>query len=228
MIRVVILNFGQIDMKQVAAVVEKAEGYELLGCCDVENRTLEKLNNIGFDLLIFAGMPAVSGMKLLQAIRNSGKQIDVIVMSKYLETDSLKKMLQLGIADCIVKPFTYLRLKRALHVYSEKRRIIENDEAEIVQEVIDRYILGQNHVYFARKKTLPKGILSSTLSRIYTCFEGEKGSIDVNFIVEKSGLSQPVARKYLKYLLETNKIMIEVRPVAVGRPKRSYRLKCVV
>lgn len=79
-------------------------------------------------------MPGISGIELLQWIRNAGPEVPVIMMSAFGEVQDAVNAMKLGARDYLVKPFDpeelVLRLKRIEEEQSLRRKVLSQSEGE--------------------------------------------------------------------------------------------------
>ncbi len=90
-----------------ASLVESLtrEGYEITAAESGEE-ALAKCHSLDFDLVITdLKLPGVSGLEILQALRNQGNATPVIMMTAYGDVDTAVSAMRLGAYDFIPKPF---------------------------------------------------------------------------------------------------------------------------
>ena len=79
-------------------------------------------------------MPGISGIELLQWIRDAGPEVPVIMMSAFGEVQDAVNAMKLGARDYLVKPFDpeelVLRLRRIEEEQSLRRRVLARSEGE--------------------------------------------------------------------------------------------------
>ncbi|MGK5094880.1 response regulator [Deltaproteobacteria bacterium TL4] len=69
----------------------------------------------GFDLILTdIKMPVMTGVQLLQKIRNKGHDVPIIIMTAYAEMDYTLTALRLGAFDFLIKPFPLEELAKSL------------------------------------------------------------------------------------------------------------------
>ena len=83
----------------------RTDGYDVAGA-ETGEAALAMLHNESYDLVVTdLKMPGVSGLELLQALRNQGKETPVIMMTAYGDVDTAVESMRLGAYDFIQKPF---------------------------------------------------------------------------------------------------------------------------
>ena len=87
------------------------EGYEVITATD-GFQALERLKEAGKKkapdvILLDAMMPNMSGTEVLEALREQGSKIPVLMISAHLDANEPDRMRSLGATDCIPKPFEW-------------------------------------------------------------------------------------------------------------------------
>lgn len=108
---------------------------------------LNKIQNNTFDLVLLdIKMPGLTGMEVLQRIREKGNDVNIIMMTAYGTIERAVEAMKLGAIDFISKPFTPEQIR------------------EIVKKVLDRQNLQEGKletfrdiIEFAKKCILSKG-----------------------------------------------------------------------
>ncbi|SEM72855.1 two-component system, CitB family, response regulator CitT [Mesobacillus persicus] len=212
--------------------VEKVEGFTVQHVASSGKEALTYLKGaktIPDLILLDVYIPDVEGLDLLWQIRTSYRQIDLIVVTAAKEVGIIQEALRGGIFDYIVKPFDHVRFEQTLMRYQDFRQHLDANK-ELSQEEID-FIKGNKESLRSISASTtnshhPKGIDPITLNEITTLFEEKK--VEEITAVELSteiGASRSTARRYLEYLVLTNKIETKLIYGSVGRPERKYVLR---
>lgn len=86
------------------------EGYEVVTAVD-GFEALQRLKEAGAKqpdvILLDAMMPKMSGIEVLEELRDMGSQIPVLMISAHLDAQEPDRMRSLGASDCIPKPFEW-------------------------------------------------------------------------------------------------------------------------
>ncbi len=89
-----------------------SEGYET-EIAESGEEALAKCHGAVFDLVVTdLRLPGVSGLELLQALRNQGQSTPVIMMTAYGDVDTAVSAMRLGAYDFIPKPFKLNTIKK--------------------------------------------------------------------------------------------------------------------
>lgn len=212
--------------------VEKVEGFTVQHVASSGKDALTYLkgtDTIPDIILLDVYIPDVEGLDLLWQIRNDYHQIDLIAVTAAKEVAIIQEALRGGVFDYIVKPFDHVRFEQTLRRYQEFRAHL-NANKELSQEEID-FIKGTKGSISPDSDSTtntdhPKGIDPITLNEVTRLFEEKK--VEEITAVELSaqiGASRSTARRYLEYLVLTNKIETKLIYGSVGRPERKYILR---
>jgi CheY-like chemotaxis protein len=76
---------------------------------------LKKFKKEKFDLIITdIHMPKLDGFQLVKKIRASDKEIPILALSGFIDSEHIQKILDMGADGYIEKPFTIAKIKSAL------------------------------------------------------------------------------------------------------------------
>jgi len=101
-----------ILVKQLLAVgVEKKEIQEARNGVEA----IRKLNSETFNLLLLdIVMEGIDGISVLKEAKKSQPEAKVVMCSTFSESDTVRDLIDLGIDDFIVKPFSETRIRETL------------------------------------------------------------------------------------------------------------------
>jgi len=89
-----------------------AEGYQV-DAAESGEEALARCHGTAYDLLVTdLRLPGVTGLEILQALRNQGTQTPVIMMTAYGDVDTAVSAMRLGAYDFIPKPFKLSAIKK--------------------------------------------------------------------------------------------------------------------
>ncbi len=118
--KILIVEDEKIITNTIVALLEKM-GIEYFTANNGED-ALEKFKTNKFDLIftdIF--MPKMDGFKLIEEIRKIDREIPIIVISGYIDNETIRKILELGANKYIEKPFSLKEIKKIIEMYGEKK-----------------------------------------------------------------------------------------------------------
>ncbi|PGZ97761.1 response regulator [Bacillus pseudomycoides] len=226
MIKVLIVEDDPMVAMLNKHYLEQVEGFELVHIAKSVNEAVQILEESHIDfILLDIFMPGDTGFELLLHIRNKEKETDVMMISAVQDMASIKKALQYGVVDYLIKPFTFERFKEALSAYREKFRFMK-EQQNINQSELDALILQKEKVETSVSKELPKGLTKQTLQLIWKQIESLHGkAFTTDEMAQLVGISRVSIRKYVMFLIEIEVLENEMVYQQVGRPVS--KLRCI-
>ena len=170
-------------------------------------------------------LPDMSGIEILKELRRQGTPTDVIMITAADDLEIVQNAIRFGVADYIIKPFKFERIKAALikySAYSHKFR----DQGVINQEQLDNLTRMNSFLTLndSGSDVLPKGIREITLKQIIMFLTKEKQEYSAEEVAEGVGLARVTARRYLEYLEKNGQVCLESQYGSVGRPVNKYKV----
>lgn len=224
MIKGLIVEDDPMVIKFNKYYLEQIEGFKLKGIARSADEAFDVLKKQEIDLILLdVFMPVTSGLELLSEIRKMERNIDVIIVSAARDSASVKKALQYGAVDYLIKPFEFERFSSALNNYKDREKLIKDSE-DLSQEELDKHILHneQNSDLIE----LPKGIGRSTLKLSWQkIIENEEMNFSTEELANLVGVSRVSMRKYVSYLEELGVLKKNITYGSLGRPIQRY--KCI-
>ena len=102
--KILVAEDEEITLKHLVSTLQK-EGYEVTGV-DNGRKALESMEKENFDLLVAdIKMPGLTGIELLEKIKEKDIETEVIVITGYGSIDSAVTAMKKGAYDYITKPF---------------------------------------------------------------------------------------------------------------------------
>jgi response regulator of citrate/malate metabolism len=201
--------------------LERIPGFEVVGEATTARDAQTLVAQLAPELVLLdIYLPDENGIELirrLRAIRSS--RVDVIAVTSAKDVEVLRDAMQLGVVHYIVKPFTFATFRERLESYGAARqRLAEMQHAE--QRDIDR-LYGLLRT--SGEASLPKGISPPTLTRLATLLRESGAALSTTELAARAGLSQGVARRYLRFLADSGAVDYTLRYGAAGRPEHLYR-----
>ncbi|GMA98549.1 response regulator [Pelosinus sp. IPA-1] len=221
MIKVLIVDDDPMVAEFNRRYVELVEGFKIEAIVHSANEALEILNKVDVDLILLdIFMPGMNGLDLLIQLRQVGKGVDVIVITAACDRHSIKKALQFGAVDYIIKPFEFERLNSALLAYKGLANLME-DQDRLSQVELDQCVLYKEQPLSMQ---LPKGIDRNTLNVTWEQIkELDRSLFSTEEMAKYIGISRVSMRKYLEFLRQIGSLKLELIYGTVGRPVYKYR-----
>ncbi|MCP5514177.1 MAG: response regulator [Spirochaetales bacterium] len=202
--------------------ITSIDGFAVTGIASTGKEALEILETKDINLIILdIFMPTMDGIETMIKIRESGKDVDIILITAAMEGDTVKRCLRFGALDYILKPFKFERLCASLENYKKmyQKRFEYSDK--YAQSDIDNLLLTARDLNTSSE--LPKGLQNSTLEKIIEKMIELEHPLSADEVAVICGISRVTARRYLEYLLYYGKAVIEPQHLKVGRPVNKYR-----
>ncbi|WP_242217635.1 response regulator [Bacillus cereus group sp. BfR-BA-01380] len=226
MIKVLIVEDDPMVAMLNKHYLEQVGGFELVHIANSVEEALQVLEETHIDfILLDIFMPGDTGFELLLHIRNKEKEIDVMMISAVHDMVSIKKALQYGVVDYLIKPFTFERFKEALSAYREKFKFMKA-QPNINQSELDALILQKEKKESSVSKVLPKGLTKQTLQLVWKQIKSLHGkTFTTEEMAQLVGISRVSIRKYVMFLIEIGALENEMVYQQVGRPVS--KLRCI-
>jgi response regulator of citrate/malate metabolism len=200
--------------------VERVPGFDVVGDATTGREARALVEQLRPDLLLLdIYLPDENGIELVRKLRAGASPVDVIAITSAKDVDVLRDAMHLGVIHYIVKPFTFVTFRERLETYAEAHRQLA-DMRQAAQRDIDR-LYGLLRT--SSEASLPKGISPPTLTLVASLLKRADTALSTAELAERAGLSQGVARRYLRFLSDSGAIEFTLRYGAAGRPEHLYR-----
>jgi len=200
--------------------VERVPGFDVVGDATTGREARALVEQLRPDLLLLdIYLPDENGIELVRKLRAGASPVDVIAITSAKDVDVLRDAMHLGVVHYIVKPFTFATFRERLETYAEAHRQLA-DMRQAEQRDIDR-LYGLLRT--SSEASLPKGISPPTLTLVASLLKRADTALSTAEVADRAGLSQGVARRYLRFLSDSGTIDFTLRYGAAGRPEHLYR-----
>ena len=201
--------------------VERIPGFEVVGEATTAREAQATVMQLAPELVLLdIYLPDENGIDLIRHLRAiRSPRVDVIAITSAKDVEVLRDAMQLGVVHYIVKPFTFATFRERLESYrAARQRLDQMQHAE--QRDIDR-LYGLLRT--SGEASLPKGISPPTLTLVATLLRDSEAALSTAELAARAGLSQGVARRYLRFLADSGAVDYTLRYGAAGRPEHLYR-----
>ncbi|KGX89675.1 response regulator [Pontibacillus marinus] len=221
MIRVLLIEDDPMVQEVNKQFIEKVEGFQVVEKAGNGKEGIEKLEKYKTDLVILdVYMPNQDGLEVLYHIRKEQFPVDVITVTAANDQETIRKMLQNGAVDYIIKPFKFERIQQALENYKRYTRKL-SEKSSVSQDYIDE-ILHKKVKDSSEEVDIPKGLNQLTLNQISKYLDQQKEAKSAEDVAEGVGLARVTARRYLEYMKKIGHIKLDMQYGGVGRPVNRY------
>jgi response regulator of citrate/malate metabolism len=201
--------------------VDRIPGFEVVGEATTGREARALVEKLRPDLVLLdIYLPDENGIEVMRALRAAtGPRVDVIAITSAKDVDVLRDAMHLGVVHYIVKPFTFITFRERLETYSEARRRLD-DMRQAEQRDIDR-LYGLLRT--SSEASLPKGISPPTLALVASSLRDSDCPLSTAELAARAGISHGVARRYVRFLVDSGAVDFTLRYGAAGRPEHLYR-----
>ncbi|WP_243076786.1 response regulator [Microbacterium sp. SS28] len=224
MISVLLVDDDALTLELHRSYLERIEGFRVVGECTgaraAVTAILEQPPREGIDLVLLdITMPDGTGLDVLRHVRARGGDVDVIAVTGVRDAEAVRQMASLGVAQYLVKPFSFGVFRERLEQYRTFRQKAQDASGQATQAEIDA-MLGAMRT--AAPVALPKGLSSESLERVSAEVRAH-GPLSASEAAERLGMSRVAARRYLEHLAEAGRVNRSPRYGTAGRPQSEYR-----
>ena len=221
MIRTLVVDDDFMAVSVHRQFVDRLPGFEVVGEATTGREARALVETLHPDLVLLdIYLPDENGIDLMRKLRaGPSSRVDIIAITSAKDVDVLRDAMHLGVVHYIVKPFTFVTFRERLETYAEARRRL-SDMQEAEQRDIDR-LYGLLRT--SSEASLPKGISPPTLTLVASLLKESESAISTAQLAERAGISQGVARRYLRFLADSGAVDFTLRYGAAGRPEHLYK-----
>lgn len=223
-IKVLIVEDDPMVAKFNKHYLEQIEGFQSVGWAASGDEAIELIEELEVDLILLdVYMQNTNGLQLLSFLRQQAKSVDAIVISAASDNISIRKALQFGAVDYLIKPFEFSRFAAAMTAYRENYFLMKKGE-NFNQQELDK-LLRYRQEPEDGSPALPKGLTVGTLRSMWSIITTlSEGAFSTEELTAKSLISRISVRKYLAFLTEIGVLSMETSYGSVGRPVYMYRV----
>jgi len=224
MIHVLLVDDDLLTLELHRTYVERLEGFQVVAECTgaraALSAILERPPDEGIELVLLdMTMPDGTGLDVLRHVRARAADVDVIAVTGVRDADVVRQMVGLGVAQYLIKPFTFAVFRERLEQYAAYRRRAHDAAGPTTQAEVDA-MLGALRP--AASAPLPKGLSAETLNRVSEDVRAHD-SRSAAEAAEALGMSRVAVRRYLQHLAEAGRVVRSARYGTPGRPETEYR-----
>ena len=218
MIKVLIVDDDFMVAKVHAGFVRQTPGFAVVGVAHTGAQALVEAKRLQPDLVLLdIHLPDISGLDLLQQLREEVPELDVLVISAAREVDTVRRALRGGIVHYLMKPFSNEDLRERLEHYQQAYRPLASSKSTAEQSDVNR-VFGMSR----SERPLPKGCSVETLRLVEQLLRDTGTDLSASDAADRLGTSRVSARRYLEYLSDDGRVEVQLRYGGVGRPERRY------
>jgi len=167
------LLYAEDDKALQQETVKYLENYfNIIHTADDGKEALQLYNTLQPNILFLdIDMPYIDGLSVAQTIRNENKNIPIVMLTAYVDTEKLLKATELNLCKYLVKPFDYTAFKVTLRKLSEyfnspSSQYIPLKENYLWDETKKELYRNQEIITLTQKE---KSLLSLLIQKQNTC-----------------------------------------------------------
>ncbi len=134
---ILVVEDEPVQLESLAGFLTK-QGYRVLKAATPENALATVRENAVDIVLSDFKMPRMSGVELLEAIKEINPSIQVIIMTAYGTVESAIDAMKLGAADYITKPIDLYRLQVLIRNIVERKQLVSENRL-LRQQLSERF-----------------------------------------------------------------------------------------
>ncbi|GAA4225913.1 response regulator [Streptosporangium album] len=222
MISVLVVEDEEITAEANRVFVERVPGFRVAGVTRSGGEALRFLRRQPVDLILLdLYLPDMHGLEVCRALRAAGVLSDVIAVTSARDLSVVRAAVSVGVAQYLLKPFTFASLSEKLTRYAEFRSSVEGSGEASGQGEVDRALAALRG---PARSPLPKGMTPLTLDAVLAELRKAPGGVSAQATATAIGVSRVTARRYLEHLTDNGVAHRVPQYGGVGRPELLYRI----
>ncbi len=133
------------DEQQLRRVIElhlAKEGNKVVTCANGQEG-LRRIEDENFDLIVTdLQMPKMGGIELLEALRESGNETPIMIMTAFGSVETAVEAMKLGAADYLTKPLQLAEISIKVDKILSRRELVEENK-RLRRELAGKFQLGK-------------------------------------------------------------------------------------
>lgn len=203
-----------------AEYVRRSPGFALAGVVHSGTDAITFLNGSATDLVLLdMNLPDLHGLDVLRRIRGGGVPADVIAITAVRDLAVVRSAMSAGIAQYLIKPFTYSAFSAKLASYREYHRNLAGQGVSATQSEVDRALAALRPNVPA---VLPKGLSPDTLEAVSELLKSAPAPLSASEVSAALAMSRITVRRYLEHLDDQRAVLRTPRYGTRGRPELEY------
>lgn len=222
-VRVLLVDDDPLTLELHRAFVERLDGFEVVGECASARSAVATIAARAGDIdlvLLDMTMPDGTGLDVLRHVRARTVPVDVIAITAVRDAELVRAMASLGVAQYLVKPFTFGTFGERMRQYQAYREQAARAAGPATQAEIDALLSALRP---ATAAVLPKGLSAPTVERVSDVLRSATAPLSAQQLADLLAMGRTSARRYLEYLADAGRVDREHRYGSRGRPVTEYR-----
>lgn len=170
-------------------------------------------------VLLDMNLPDMHGLDIIRRIRGAGLPTDIIAITAVRELGIVRAAISGGIAQYLIKPFTYSAFSEKLGNYRQFRQNLAAQAVTTTQSEVDLALAALRPPV---QSPLPKGLSPETFNAVSEFLRDAAGPVSAVEVAAELALARVTARRYLEYLAAQGSVRRTARYGSRGRPEFEY------
>lgn len=139
MFRVVVIDDEPLILRSIKNAIEETDqSFKVVGTATDGEHGLKIIESINPDVVfVDICMPVMSGLEMVEKLRDINPDIGVVILSGYQEFDYAKKAISLHVIEYLVKPLNPLTLQESLNQVREKLESkLQSEKKNLLEKLI--------------------------------------------------------------------------------------------
>jgi response regulator of citrate/malate metabolism len=200
-----------------AKVIKATAHFDVAGIVTSGEDALALMSRRPCDLLVLdLYLGGMDGLTLLRRLRASRSAVEAIAVTGRRDAAVVRSMIQLGVIDYLVKPFAVERLRQSLGLFLNRAAALYHPMLD--QASIDRATSAGR----MPRRWLPKGLTQEGLAQVVAALDRSPCAVSSADVAERTGMARVTVRRYLEYLVATERASVDAPASGPGRPRKLY------
>ena len=228
-LKVLIAEADPLLQKLYSDLIAEEHSYSVVKCVSTGPKLFEAIRLFQADLVLLdLYLRDFSAIEGLDELRKEFPRTDYIIASSGEDPELVRNALCQGVFEFLIKPFSFERLKLALRNYQVYHHSLTGRTRPWQQEDFDTLVsMKARDPSWANNRAIPKGLQLKCLNDIERFLRENPDTFSAQEIGDKLGLSRSTARRYLEFLMMSERLVVEYAYRKVGRPEKRYRIALV-
>ena len=228
-LKVLIAEADPLRQKLYSDLIGEEHSYSVVKCVSTGPKLFEAIRFFQADLVLLdLYLRDFSAIEGLDELRKEFPRTDYIIASSGEDPELVRNALCQGVFEFLIKPFSFERLKLALRNYQVYHHSLTGRTRPWQQEDLDTLVsMKARDPSWANNRAIPKGLQLKCLNDIEQFLRENPDTFSAQEIGDRLGLSRSTARRYLEFLMMSERLVVEYAYRKVGRPEKRYRIALV-
>ena len=219
-LKVLIAEADPLLQKLYSDLIAEEHSYSVVKCVSTGPKLFEAIRFFQADLVLLdLYLRDFSAIEGLDELRKEFPRTDYIIASSGEDPELVRNALCQGVFEFLIKPFSFERLKLALRNYQVYHHSLTGRTRPWQQEDLDTLVsMKARDPSWANNRAIPKGLQLKCLNDIEQFLRENPDTFSAQEIGDRLGLSRSTARRYLEFLMMSERLVVEYAYRKVGRP----------